>query len=77
MTKGSLDYLRDQLEELERAGTEIHPRVLEKEQRARTRFDGREVVNLASNNYLGIAAHPRLKDAAAKAAMEFGASEYG
>jgi glycine C-acetyltransferase len=73
MAKGSLDYLRDELEELERAGTEIHARVLEKEQRARTRFDGRDVVNLASNNYLGLAAHPRLKDAAAKAATEFGA----
>jgi glycine C-acetyltransferase len=69
----SLDYLKDQLEELERAGTALHPRVLQSAQRARTRFDGRDVINLASNNYLGLAAHPRLKEAAAKAAMEFGA----
>src|SRR5712691_11386633 len=71
--KGSLDYLKEQLEELERAGTALHPRVLEGVQAARTRFDGRDVINLASNNYLGLAAHPRLKEAAAKAAMEFGA----
>jgi glycine C-acetyltransferase len=73
MTRGSLDYLRDELDELERAGTAIHPRVLEAEQRARTRFDGRDVVNLASNNYLGLAAHPRLKEAASRAALQYGA----
>jgi glycine C-acetyltransferase len=73
MATGSLDYLREQLEELERAGTALHPRVLELQQAARTRFDGRDVINLASNNYLGLAAHPRLKEAAARAAMDFGA----
>jgi glycine C-acetyltransferase len=69
----SLDYLKEQLDELERAGTALHPRVLESFQAARTRFDGRDVINLASNNYLGLAAHPRLKEAASKAALEFGA----
>lgn len=73
MPGGSLDYLKEQLGELERAGTALHPRVLESFQAARARFDGRDVINLASNNYLGLAAHPRLKEAAAKAAMEFGA----
>jgi glycine C-acetyltransferase len=73
MGAGSLDYLRDQLGELERAGMALRPRVLEDEQKARTRFDGRNVINLASNNYLGLAAHPRLKEAAAAAAMRYGA----
>jgi glycine C-acetyltransferase len=73
MAKGSLDYLKDELASLEAGGLAIHPRVLEGEQRARTRFDGRDVINLASNNYLGLAAHPRLKEAAAKAAAELGA----
>jgi glycine C-acetyltransferase len=68
-----LDFLKDQLAELERAGTALRPRTLELEQKARTRFDGRDVINLASNNYLGLAAHPRLKEAAAQAAMEYGA----
>ncbi|MGZ4214217.1 MAG: glycine C-acetyltransferase, partial [Actinomycetota bacterium] len=54
-------------------GSLLTIRTLEREQNARTRFDGKDVVNLASNNYLGLAAHPRLKEAAAKAAMEFGA----
>src|SRR5437588_3095062 len=73
MPKSSLDYLEQQLGELERAGTALHPRELQAEQRARTRFDGRDVINLASNNYLGLAAHPRMKEAAARAAAEFGA----
>src|SRR5256886_13340243 len=73
MPKSSLDYLKEQLGELERAGTALHPRELQAEQRARTRFDGRDVANLASNNYLGLAAHPRMKDAASKAAAEYGA----
>src|SRR5438093_3245483 len=70
---GALDYLRTQLEELERAGTALHPRTLESAQHARTVFDGREVINLASNNYLGLAAHPRMKEAASEAALRYGA----
>src|SRR2546430_8568922 len=73
MPKSSLDYLKEQLAELERAGTALHPRTLEGEQRARARFDGRDVINLASNNYLGLAAHPRMKEAASRAAAEYGA----
>ncbi|MBA3727698.1 MAG: glycine C-acetyltransferase [Actinobacteria bacterium] len=73
MPGGSLDHLREQLAELERAGTALRPRVLEGQQRARARFDGRDVINLASNNYLGLAAHPRLKEAASRAAAELGA----
>lgn len=73
MARGSLDYLREHLTELEGAGTALSPRVLEGEQSARSRFDGREVINLASNNYLGLAAHPTLKEAASRAAAELGA----
>jgi glycine C-acetyltransferase len=72
MPDTSLDYLKQQLAELP-AGTALHPRVLEDEQKARARFDGREVINLASNNYLGLAAHPRMKRAAADAAARYGA----
>ena len=70
---GSLDYLKDELASLEAQGLRIHPRVLQGEQKARTVFDGHPVINLASNNYLGLAAHPRMKQAAADAAMRFGA----
>jgi glycine C-acetyltransferase len=73
MAGGSLDYLREEFRALEEAGTALRPRVLEDQQRARTRFDGRDVINLASNNYLGLAAHPRMKEAASRAAAELGA----
>ena len=73
MARGSLDYLKAQLDELEQQGLRQHPRTLESAQGARARFDGKDVVNLASNNYLGLAAHPKLKEAAARAAQEYGA----
>ncbi len=73
MRNDPLGYLKEQLDELEGAGSAIHPRTLQSEQAPRATFDGREVINLASNNYLGLAAHPRLREAAVEAAKEFGA----
>jgi glycine C-acetyltransferase len=70
---GSLDYLKTQLGELEQSGLRLHIRTLESAQAARARFDGRDVINLASNNYLGLCGHPRMKEAAAEAAKEYGA----
>ncbi|HEY7668933.1 MAG TPA: glycine C-acetyltransferase [Actinomycetota bacterium] len=69
----ALDYLKDELASLDRDGLLLHPRTLEGPTGARARFDGREVINLASNNYLGLANHPRLNRAAADAALRFGA----
>ena len=60
-------YLKDELAALERDGLLLHPRTLEGPQGARARYDGRDVINLASNNYLGLANHPRLNEAASKA----------
>ena len=70
---GTLDYLREELVALERDGLLLRPRTLESAQGARATYDGRDVINLASNNYLGLANHPRLNEAACRAAMEFGA----
>ncbi|MFB3739068.1 MAG: glycine C-acetyltransferase [Candidatus Velamenicoccus archaeovorus] len=70
---GALDYLRDELEQLEAQGLLIRERVLEGPTGARARFDGRDVINLASNNYLGLANHPRMNAAASKAAADLGA----
>ncbi len=64
--------LNAELSGLRRSGLLIKPRVLEQANRARTRVDGREVVNLASNNYLGFADHPRLKEKAAAYLSEWG-----
>ena len=58
---------------LRESGLLIHPRVLDAANRARTRVDGREVVNLASNNYLGFADHPALKAKAAAYLEQWGA----
>jgi glycine C-acetyltransferase len=70
---GSLDHLREALAELREHGLLLHPRTLEGATGVRSRFDGRDVINLASNNYLGLANHPRVNAAASKAALEFGA----
>jgi glycine C-acetyltransferase len=69
----ALDYLEDELAELETNGLLLHPRTLEGPTGARATFDGREVINLASNNYLGLSNHPRMNRAAADAAERFGA----
>src|SRR6187397_2164081 len=73
MTDDALGYLKDELSTLERDGLLLHPRTLEGPQGARARYDGRDVINLASNNYLGLANHPRMNAAAARAASELGA----
>jgi glycine C-acetyltransferase len=70
---GALDYLKDKLDELGEQGLLLHPRTLQGATGARARFDGRDVINLASNNYLGLANHPRMNASAAKAAAELGA----
>jgi glycine C-acetyltransferase len=70
---GALDYLKEELAKLDARGLLLHTRTLEGPTGARARFDGREVINLASNNYLGLANHPRMNGAAARAATELGA----
>jgi glycine C-acetyltransferase len=70
---GALDELEGKLAELEEQGLLLLPRTLEGPTGARARFDGRDVINLASNNYLGLANHPRVNAAAAKAALALGA----
>lgn len=73
MTTGALDYLREELARLEAQGLLLRTRTLEGPTGARARFDERDVINLASNNYLGLANHPRMNEAAARAAREYGA----
>jgi glycine C-acetyltransferase len=67
-----LSYLHDQLEQWRAEGTYQRLRVLESESAAESRFDGKEVVNLASNNYLGLTTHPKLVEAALAATKRFG-----
>jgi len=67
-----LSYLHDQLEQWRAEGTYQRLRVLQSESAAESRFDGKEVVNLASNNYLGLTTHPKLREAALAAVKKFG-----
>jgi glycine C-acetyltransferase len=62
-----LQYLSAELTSLHEQGLYRHLRVLDGEQRARTSVDHRSVVNLSSNNYLGLTTHPRLRQSAAAA----------
>jgi glycine C-acetyltransferase len=61
MRPDPLAFLSAELESLKQQGLYRRLRVLEGEQKARTKFDGRQVVNLSSNNYLGLTTHPRLR----------------
>ncbi|MGH9509267.1 MAG: glycine C-acetyltransferase [Terriglobales bacterium] len=67
-----LSFLSDQLNDLKQKGTYFRLRVLEDEQAPVCTFDGRKVINLASNNYLGLTTHPRLREAALEATRKYG-----
>jgi glycine C-acetyltransferase len=67
-----LQYLHDQLEDWRAQGTYQRLRVLESESAAESQFDGKNVINLASNNYLGLTTHPKLREAALEAVRKYG-----
>jgi glycine C-acetyltransferase len=67
-----LSYLTDQLNELKAKGTHFKLRVLEDEQAPECTFDGKKVINLASNNYLGLTTHSKLREAALEATRKYG-----
>jgi glycine C-acetyltransferase len=73
VTRGNpLSYLTAQLQGLKEKGTYFRLRVLEDEQAPVCTFDGKKVINLASNNYLGLTTHPKLRDAALQATRKYG-----
>jgi glycine C-acetyltransferase len=67
-----LAYLSDDLNALREQGLYRKLRILESEQEPRSTFDGRSVVNLSSNNYLGLTTHPRLRERTLEAVERFG-----
>jgi len=67
-----LAFLSDQLNELKAKGTHFRLRVLDDEQAALCTFDGKKFINLASNNYLGLTTHPKLREAALEATRKYG-----
>jgi glycine C-acetyltransferase len=73
MRADPLKYLDDELESLRQQGLYRPLRILESEQTPRAVFDHKSVVNLSSNNYLGLTTHPKLREAAIDAARRYGA----
>jgi glycine C-acetyltransferase len=67
-----IDHLAAQMAELRTAGTYKEELVLESPQGPRVRVNGREVVMLTSNNYLGFANHPRVREAQKRAVDRWG-----
>src|SRR5664280_2048868 len=67
-----LGFLADEIEELKRQNLYRPMRVLSSPQAAEVVVDGAELISLSSNNYLGLATHPKLKEAALAATRDFG-----
>ncbi|MEK3800350.1 glycine C-acetyltransferase [Peribacillus sp. FSL H8-0477] len=65
--------LQEELDRMRKEGTFRQLVTLQSEQGARVVINGREVIQLSSNNYLGLTNHPRLKQAAIKAIEKYGA----
>jgi glycine C-acetyltransferase len=72
MRADPLGFLSAELDALTAAGLRRTLRVLEGRQQAFATIDGRTVVNLSSNNYLGLTTHPRLVERALDAIREYG-----
>jgi glycine C-acetyltransferase len=72
MRPDPLSFLSAELDSLKAQGLYRRLRVLEDEQKASTTFDRQQVVNLSSNNYLGLTTHPRLREAALEATRRYG-----
>src|ERR1700712_2084368 len=71
-TRPQLAHLTRQIDDLKQRGTFFRLRVLEDEQAPVCTYDGRRVINLASNNYLGLCNHPKLREAAMAATVKYG-----
>jgi glycine C-acetyltransferase len=72
MRQDPLRYVADELDSLKHHGLYRALRVLDGEQKAHASIDHRSVVNLSSNNYLGLTTHPRLRERALQATRELG-----
>jgi len=72
MRSDPLSYLATELDSLKQQGLYRRLRILEDEQKAKTTIDHRQVVNLSSNNYLGLTTHQKLREAALDATRRLG-----
>jgi len=72
MAKDKLQFIRDDLEALKEQGLYINIRTIGSAQEGWTTVDGKRLLNFCSNNYLGLANHPRMREAAKKAIDDLG-----
>jgi glycine C-acetyltransferase len=72
MPQSFVEHLRSELAGLEQAGLYKHERVIASPQSAEIEVGGRRVLNFCANNYLGLADHPAIEEAARKAIAEHG-----
>jgi len=66
------DWLREELKNLREQGLYVTIRRLQSQQGPWVIVDGKKVLNMCSNNYLGLASHPRIKEAAIRAILDYG-----
>ena len=71
-TRPQLAHLTAVLDELRAKGTHFKLRILDDQQAPVCHYDGKQVINLASNNYLGLANHPKLIEAALRRRRNWG-----
>jgi len=67
-----LEWITEELNELKEKGLYVSIRVLQSSQGPWVVVDGKRVLNMCSNNYLGLAAHPKIKEAAIRAILDYG-----
>src|SRR6476469_7143518 len=72
MRADPLAYLGAELDALKEQGLYRRLRILDDEQKPKTSVDHQSVVNLSSNNYLGLTTHPRLRERALDATRALG-----
>lgn len=72
MQAGYLDHLKTVLADIEAQGLMKRERQITSPQGGRVTVAGRQMVNLCANNYLGLADHPAIADAAAEALEQYG-----
>ena len=68
----TLDFLKEEIDTLKKEERFIEPAILQSEQGPVCQINGKEVVNLTSNNYLCLASHPKVKEAAIEATKKYG-----
>ncbi|MCS6962611.1 glycine C-acetyltransferase [Thermoflexus sp.] len=71
-TTDKLAWIREELQALQDQGLYIHIRTIQSAQGPWLMVDGRRVLNFCSNNYLGLANHPRMREAARQAIERYG-----